>query len=401
MMKALTYFLCSVLVWSSVAAQSTLDLTKRQNFTLIEYDPLSALGLEDTKKLRSSWALTVSDQCLYEFVYEFRHNDDLPIGDVKHDGTCDFGTMDVPVKPKIASDGQPYLKPRRFWERFPDYVWATIGFNHLSMDWMACGRKPAGYRQPQYDLSFYRVPPEYRVENMVCRLYDEPWMTKVPFEEYCFTEQDDVNGMNFYIVPGAMMNRDPVVNMPSEFTHRHLTYGPLPYEGLRAWDESRVPDTPEDWWDIPVFMSSYAGNVVSWQAHVPYKFINGNKRQFHSLAHRYWETTIQTMPDTWSVKYDERDGRVYFTIVGKAELCREDFERAQKAAGGPPVFPNYPDDPVPTQSPTPQATLIDGEPVPVVTLDLDEKSSSGSLTSIYSATIMQVVMIAIAVKELL
>ena len=152
-MKAWTYFVCSVLVWSSVEAQSTLDLTKPQNLTKLEYDPLSALGLEDTRKLRSSWALTVSDQCLYEFVYEFRHNKDLPIGDVEHDGTCDFGTMDDPVKPKIAADGQPYLKPRRFWERFPDYVWATIGFNHLSMDWMACGRKPAGYRQPQYDLS--------------------------------------------------------------------------------------------------------------------------------------------------------------------------------------------------------------------------------------------------------
>jgi hypothetical protein len=124
---------------------------------------------------------------------------------------------------------------------------------------------------------------------MVCKLHDDPFTTIVPYENYCYTQQDDIKGMNFYIVPGVMTNRDPVVNMPSDFTHRHLTYGPLPYEGLRAWDESRVPDTPEEWWDIPVFMSSYAGNVVSWQAHVPYKFINGTKRQFHSLAHRYWE----------------------------------------------------------------------------------------------------------------
>lgn len=243
---------------------------------------------------------------------------------------------------------------------------------------------------------FYRVAPEYRVENMVCKLHDDPFTTIVPYENYCYTQQDDIKGMNFYIVPGVMTNRDPVVNMPSDFTHRHLTYGPLPYEGLRAWDESRVPDTPEEWWDIPVFMSSYAGNVVSWQAHVPYKFINGTKRQFHSLAHRYWETTIQTMPDTWAVKYDETDGRIYFTIVGKAEICRGDFERAQKAAGGPPIFPNYPENNESTESPTSEASSTSIDDGNVVTEE--EKTSSGSFTSTYSAI---VVMMTIALKQLL
>jgi hypothetical protein len=129
------------------------DLTTKQNLTKLDYNPLKVLGMEDTYKIKSSWALTVNDQCLYEFVFQFEHASSFPIGDVEHDGTCDFGTMDDPVKPKIAEDGQPYLKPRRYWQRFPNYVWATIGFNHLSVDWQACGRKPAGYRQPQYDMS--------------------------------------------------------------------------------------------------------------------------------------------------------------------------------------------------------------------------------------------------------
>jgi len=246
------------ILWSSREVESVPDLTKKTNLTRIDDGLLSVLGLQDTRTLKSSWTLTVNDQCLYEFVYKFEHSDSFPIGDKDFQGTCNYGTKDDPVKPKIASDGVPYLKSRRFWERFPDYIWATMGFNHLSVDWLPCGRRPAGYKQPQYDFSFYRVEPEYRAQNMVCKLYDESFMTVVPFEEYCSTEQDDVNGMNFFIVPGAMINRDPVVNMPFDFTHRHQTFGPIPHEGLRAWDESKVPETTKDWNDLPVFMSSYA-----------------------------------------------------------------------------------------------------------------------------------------------
>jgi hypothetical protein len=45
------------------------------------------------------------------------------------------------------------LEPRQMWERFPDYVWATTGFNHLSVDWHPCGHRPPGYTTPHYDFS--------------------------------------------------------------------------------------------------------------------------------------------------------------------------------------------------------------------------------------------------------
>lgn len=51
----------------------------------------------------------------------------------------------------------------------------------------------------------------------------------------------------------------------------------------------------------------------------------------------------RTLPDTWAVDYDASDGVVRLIMVGKADLCRGDFERAQEAAGGAPVFPNYDD----------------------------------------------------------
>lgn len=176
---------------------------------------------------------------------------------------------------------------------------------------------------------------------MTCKLKESDTMTIVPGQEFCDTEQEDPKGMNFFIVPAAIVNREPVVNMPKKFTHRHLTDGPLPHIGLRSLDADVIPEKPSDWNDIPVFMSSYAGKLVMWQAHIPYNMIKGEKRQFYSNAHRYFETTIPTIPDTWSVKYNEKNGNVQFTIVGKAEICRGDFERAQKIAGGPPVFPTY------------------------------------------------------------
>ena len=194
-----------------------------------------------------------------------------------------------------------------------------------------------------YYPQFFRVTPEYRAQTMVCKLVNDTTVTIVPGEEFCDVKQEEPNGMNFFIVPGAMIDRDPVVNMPVEFTHRHQTYGPLPHYGLRSWDPEQVPEKPNEWNDIPSFMSSYAGNLVMWQAHVPYKMVSGEESQFHSGANRYFETTIQTLPDTWGVKYDESDGKIQFTIVGKAEICRGDYERAQKAAGGAPIYPNYDD----------------------------------------------------------
>merc|ERR1712194_378158 len=109
---------------------------------------------------------------------------------------------------------------------------------------------------------------------------------------------------NFYIVPGAMIDRNPVVNMPFNFDRPDNGYAPIPHYGLRSWDQGNVPNSPREWNDIPIVMSSYNGNLVMWQAHVPYKMVSGDQSQFHSGAARY-------------------------------------FERAQEAAGGPSIFPNY------------------------------------------------------------
>jgi hypothetical protein len=115
-------------------------------------DPLSVLGEGAWTRLRPGWSLTVNDQCLYEFVFQFEHDANLPMGDPEFLGSCTFGETRQD-SPETAPDGKLYLEPRQMWERFPDYVWATIGFNHLSVDWHPCGHQPRAYSIPHYDFS--------------------------------------------------------------------------------------------------------------------------------------------------------------------------------------------------------------------------------------------------------
>ena len=52
---------------------------------------------------------------------------------------------------------------------------------------------------------------------------------------------------------------------------------------------------------------------------------------------------MQTLPDTYAFDYDESDGVIRFIMIGKSGLSRGQFESAEAAYGGPPVFPFYPD----------------------------------------------------------
>ena len=177
---------------------------------------------------------------------------------------------------------------------------------------------------------------------MDCKLLNDAEVV-IPGEKICDFDQTEPNGMNFFIVPGALTDRNPVVNMPFQFDRPELGNGPMPHYGLRSWDQVNIPQFPTNWNDIPIFMSSYAGDLVMWQAHVPYRMISGEEDQFHSNSERYFETTVQTLPDTWAADYDVSDGMVRFHMVGKAGLCRGEFEKAQADAGGAPIFPNYDD----------------------------------------------------------
>lgn len=135
-----------MLLISSVVSQEQDDV-----------DPLAVLGEPVWTRLRPGWSLTVNDQCLYEFIFQFEHDKTLPVGEEEFTGVCTFGDDPLGSEPGdvpgIAPDGKLFLQTRQMWERFPDYVWATTGFNHLSIDWKPCGRMPRGYTTAQYGFS--------------------------------------------------------------------------------------------------------------------------------------------------------------------------------------------------------------------------------------------------------
>lgn len=317
-------------------AQET-NSTNTTDFTI----DLSMLGNQTWSRLRPGWSLTVNDQCLYEFVFQFEHDDTLPIGQRNFEGDCRFKDP-VSKKPFEADDGLPFLVPRKMWERLPRYVWATIGFNHLSVDWYPCGHFPRGYADAQYSFAFYRVTPEFRALAMTCDTIGEDEVT-VPTDKICEFQQDSVNGMNFNVLPSALINKKLVVNMPETFERPELGDGPVPHVGLRSWDQSTIPETPNRWEDTPLFMSSYAGDLVMWEAKIPYKRLSGDSGVFTSNAYRYHEPTVEALPDTHAFHWDKEDGVIRFHMIGKASLCKAGFEAAQAAEGGPPVFPNWDD----------------------------------------------------------
>jgi len=321
----------------SVAAASTLLFSSAN----AQRDPpdLTVLGENSWERFRPGWSLTVNDQCLYQFTFQFEHDPTLPFGAPGFADQCTLRndeTKDV----DYADDGLPFLQARSFWERFPDYVWATMGFNHMSIDWHACGHRPKGYALPHYDFSFFRVTPEFRVHTMVCDLLVDAQVV-VPGEPICNFNQQTPEGMGFWIVPGALINRNPVVNMPFNFERPKLGNGAIPHIGLRSWDQSIEPEFPQAWDELVLFMSTYQGDSVMWQVHVPYPLVSGDKNTFNSKTAQYFEYTIPTFPDTFAFNYDVETNIITFTALGRAQLCREDFERAESAYGGPPVFPDY------------------------------------------------------------
>eukprot|EP00980_Cylindrotheca_fusiformis_P026069 scaffold15305_cov126-Cylindrotheca_fusiformis.AAC.7 len=309
---------------------------------------LSVLGENSWERFRPGWSLTVNDQCIYEFIFQYEHDDSLPIGADSFQGTCSISSA------VTGEDGKPLVRARMSWERFPDYVWATTGFTHMSLDWYPCGifsgaeeqANVDGYATPQYHFSFYRVTPEFRAQEMTCDLTDK---VIIPGDRVCLDIQTDTNynGMGFNILPATILpigsaDRTTIANLPKEFGYP-VQGAARPHMGMRSFDQTAIPFASDQWKDIPLFMSTYGGDLAMFQPHIAYKMVSGSTDQFTSNSKRYSQPTVATLPDTFAVDYDASDGIIRYHMIGKSQLCKEKFEEARSIAGGSPVFPNYDD----------------------------------------------------------
>eukprot|EP00980_Cylindrotheca_fusiformis_P023211 scaffold10220_cov148-Cylindrotheca_fusiformis.AAC.9 len=288
--------------------------------------PLKVLGSEDDwDRFGAQYSFTVNDQGVYEFVYEFKHDESLPLGAEGFSGNCGFGD---PL-PSDPIDEQPLREPRRHFERLPDYVWKATGFQHMSLDWNACGSFPTNFATPHYDFSFFRVRPEERAYYLQC---DELTKEETPVPgaiKACRKVQTTDKGKEFYILPSSLANRALIPNMPVDFVQPD-SYGPAPFIGMKYYDKKNQPSSPSQWNFLDLAMSTWGGDLMMWQARVPYRLISGRDPQFNSRTLEYFQPTIQPLPDNFSVHY-KQDGVIRFTMTGLSEISSIELD-AMKAA---------------------------------------------------------------------
>jgi hypothetical protein len=133
----------------------------------------------------------LNESCRYKLQIDFNIKKSLRndiLGESNFKGSC-APNDSTGTNPQ---DDLPWHTPRRNWLLFPDYIYKTTGFNHVSINWMPCGSQPAGYKQPRYDLNFYTVIPQYRT-YMICDTY------KIP--EVCQYNQSTYQGRSMFTIP--------------------------------------------------------------------------------------------------------------------------------------------------------------------------------------------------------
>mmetsp|Transcript_11851 Transcript_11851/g.25026 ORF Transcript_11851/g.25026 Transcript_11851/m.25026 type:complete len:262 (-) Transcript_11851:3350-4135(-) len=254
----------SLQCWRIVLALTALSIgAKSLNSLNLELENIGSIDLKNlgTPNLalhNGAFDLTVGGEngggCNYTLQLDFNVNDDgsLAVGDPEFQGRC------APNHSKgNATDGLPWHAHRRNWLKFPSYVFDTTGFDHVSIDWLPCGRAPAGFRKPRYDLNFFTVTPQYRA-FMGCEVFKTP--------SVCQYIQTTHLGRAHFSIP--RLARDPqfLANMPARFQPDPEFPEAFQHEGLTHYDATNIPETSEDW-KLPSFtMSTHDASVVSWRA---------------------------------------------------------------------------------------------------------------------------------------
>ena len=143
--------------WRLLVALASLSSGRSQDsinldLEILDEIDLSALGTPNLDRYQATYNLTVDDDCNYFFQIDFINH----LSDVPGDAEPDFkGVCSQDDNEGTAPDGNPWHAARRHWMQFPDYVDQTTGFNHMSMNWLPCGKAPLGLRQARWDMNFY------------------------------------------------------------------------------------------------------------------------------------------------------------------------------------------------------------------------------------------------------
>jgi len=264
---------------------------------------------------------TSSSSCRYTLQIDFNITDslenDIP-GESNFEGNCapNNSTGNSP------SDNLPWHEPRRNWIKFPDYVFETTGFNHISINWVPCGSAPGGLKKARYDLNFYTVIPQYRT-FMTCDEFKTP--------SVCQYNQSNHQGRSQFSMPRLVNDPNFLANMPLRFQPDPEFPEAFQYEGLTHFDRENIPKTAEDW-RLPTFlMSTYDAAVVSWRAMIPYSFVNEKETAVSSQSQFYVYHTMLGLPSEWNMSFDRSTGIVSVYLHGSStgDICGSKFDQVK------------------------------------------------------------------------
>merc|ERR1712232_1110463 len=181
-----------------------------------------------------------------------------------------------------------------------------------SLEFLPCGRSPAGLRQARYDVVFYTALPQYRA-FMTCEEFKTPAV--------CQYNQSSHIGRSQFTIPRLVNDPDFLANMPLRFQPDPEFPEAFQYEGLTHYDKENIPKTTEDW-KLPTFlMSTYDAEVVSFRAMIPYSYIYGKDNAESEQSQYYVYQTMMGLPSQWSMSYDGFTGLVSVFLNGTASMC--------------------------------------------------------------------------------
>lgn len=278
-----------------------IDLSFLGTPNLTQYDAKVSFGYEPMWIHKNK-----REECIYKISIDFNPDrKETAAGDTMYGGRC--AANDAQGN---ADDDLPWHTPRRHWMRLPEELVDATGLNHLSMEWVPCGRAPAGFQQARWDLNFYTVIPEYR-SFMICDTFKTP--------KVCQYNQTTHLGRRMFTLARLALEGDVgsgIANIPKFFKPDAEYPEAYEYEGLMHYDpDPEITPINTTNWTLPTFtMSTYDAETVSWRAMIPHSYFAG-KWWVKSREWQYYVYQTQMgLPTNWSTFYD--GDRMYVDVLG-------------------------------------------------------------------------------------
>jgi hypothetical protein len=237
--------------------------------------------------------------CGYTLVIGFQHDATLPLPGGPDD--CN------PANVTLAPDGAPYLADRFHYHLLSDDIQAATPFDHLSLDWQACGHPPADvFTTPHYDVHLYTSSLATRLER-TCDL--------LPGAPIC-----EFRGQMPQVTPEGMAFFAP---FPTDAVgHTVAIDAAVPYMGTHSWNMETQPANTSVWTE-PVFVTGgYGDALVFWEPMVPAVFLTGATDHFYEESITFINNTDASLPEHYTFTYNATSQYAILTITeGMAASC--------------------------------------------------------------------------------